>query len=133
MRNCRFPAIFSSSQNKRAPHFQVRKLIFSKYEEILTTAVGSSCIIFLCASVAVRSSGFRVAYIPPGDRKSGMPLDTDTPAPKTTATLRSFFTRSRLIMELKLLLAIFTVRAAGGGRWRMFYLKEAYQPHYLYA
>jgi len=43
---------------------------------------------FLCcwtytAPVAVRSSGCRVSYMPPGLRKSGMPADTLTPAPCT--------------------------------------------------
>ena len=35
---------------------------------------------------AVRSSGRSVSYMPPGERKSGIPADTETPAPLSTTT-----------------------------------------------
>mmetsp|Transcript_12850 Transcript_12850/g.26234 ORF Transcript_12850/g.26234 Transcript_12850/m.26234 type:complete len:102 (-) Transcript_12850:135-440(-) len=52
----------------------------------LTTAVGSSFIIFLCCSVAVSNSGRRVSYIPPALRKSGIPDEVLTPAPDRRVT-----------------------------------------------
>ena len=39
-----------------------------------------------CAGVAVMSSGRSVSYMPPGDRKSGMPAAQLTPAPVNTTT-----------------------------------------------
>ena len=47
-------------------------------------AAGAHC----CWGVAVSNSGRSVAYMPPGDRKSGIPAATDIPAPVSTTTLR---------------------------------------------
>ena len=65
--------------NEGLAQLQIRQLIHPE-------AVGSTLIARLCASVAVRSSGRRVSYMPPGLRKSGMPAETLTPAPVRKAT-----------------------------------------------
>lgn len=41
-----------------------------------------------CSTDAVRNSGRKESYIPPGLRKSGIPLATETPAPVRMAMER---------------------------------------------
>lgn len=58
--------------------------------------MGSRFIMRLCVSDAVSSSGLSVSYMPPGDLKSGIPEETETPAPVSTTTDRgrAFLKRS---------------------------------------
>ena len=48
---------------------------------LVTTCTGSARIMRRCFSVAVSSSGRSESYMPPGERKSGMPAPVETPAP----------------------------------------------------
>jgi len=61
---------------------------FSKNISFITTAVGLAAISRRWSSVAVISSGRSVSYMPPGERKSGMPAPDDIPAPVSNATER---------------------------------------------
>mmetsp|Transcript_28531 Transcript_28531/g.61315 ORF Transcript_28531/g.61315 Transcript_28531/m.61315 type:complete len:265 (+) Transcript_28531:431-1225(+) len=62
---------------------------FCKNMTLSNANVGSSSINARSNSLAVNSSGRNVSYNPtPADRKSGIPLDTDMPAPANTTTDR---------------------------------------------
>ena len=54
----------------------------------MTTVIGSCRIAAHSIAVQVISSGRSVSYMPPGDRKSGIPAATETPAPVRIAIER---------------------------------------------
>ena len=59
---------------------------FCRNMSFRTTAVGSRAMAARSCGVAVINSGRKVSYMPPGDRKSGMPAAQLTPAPVNTTT-----------------------------------------------